>query len=145
MLFGDAIVGRLYFRHLCNTEAGVTIVKRVELPAEYYGDDGKLNAKLGQDRFPEPLPGIPMGIASSGNRETIVFTPKIERVTFKWGSDGRVYPSDEVFATAIDFAYWGGWLYNAQPLMHVSGETCFTSLQHLTAASGFILRERVAK
>lgn len=39
--FGDEIAGRIYLGHLCATEAGVKVYKTVELPAEYWTEQGK--------------------------------------------------------------------------------------------------------
>ena len=37
----DEIAGRIYFHHLCETEAGVKVYQQIELPAEYWDEDGK--------------------------------------------------------------------------------------------------------
>jgi len=37
----DEIAGRIYFNHLCKTEAGVKVYRIIELPAEYWDEDGK--------------------------------------------------------------------------------------------------------
>jgi len=37
----DEIAGRIYFNHLCETEAGVKVYQTIELPAEYWDKDGK--------------------------------------------------------------------------------------------------------
>lgn len=56
----DEIAGRIYFNHLCETEAGVKVYKTIELPAEYWDKDGNplfmnsrgvLNMKMLGDRF----------------------------------------------------------------------------------------------
>ncbi len=39
--FADEVVGRMYFNHLCATEAGVKVYQTVELPAEYWDEDGR--------------------------------------------------------------------------------------------------------
>lgn len=39
--FADSIAGRIYFNHLCSTEAGVKVYQTVELPAEYWDAQGK--------------------------------------------------------------------------------------------------------
>jgi hypothetical protein len=38
---GDVIVGRIYLNHLCSTETGVKIYQTVELPAEYWDEQGR--------------------------------------------------------------------------------------------------------
>lgn len=56
----DEIAGRIYLNHLCETEAGVKVYQTIELPAEYWDEEGKplfmnsrgvLNMKLLGDRF----------------------------------------------------------------------------------------------
>lgn len=37
---GDAIVGHLYFSYLCSSEAGVKVFQTVELPSEYWDENG---------------------------------------------------------------------------------------------------------
>ncbi len=37
----DEIAGRIYFHHLCETEAGVKVYQQIELPAEYWDENGK--------------------------------------------------------------------------------------------------------
>jgi len=36
----DEIAGRIYFNHLCETEAGTKVYQTIELPAEYWNEDG---------------------------------------------------------------------------------------------------------
>lgn len=37
----DVPIGWLYFKHLCNTEAGMFVYKKIELPAEYFLEKGE--------------------------------------------------------------------------------------------------------
>jgi len=37
----DEIAGRIYFNHLCETEAGVKVYQTIELPAEYWDEEGR--------------------------------------------------------------------------------------------------------
>jgi len=39
--FGDEIAGSVYLSHLCATEAGTKVYRTVELPAEYWDEQGK--------------------------------------------------------------------------------------------------------
>ena len=36
----DEIAGRMYFNHLCETEGGVKVYQTIELPAEYWDEEG---------------------------------------------------------------------------------------------------------
>lgn len=38
----DEIAGRIYFNHLCETEAGMRVYQPMELPVEYWDEDGSL-------------------------------------------------------------------------------------------------------
>jgi hypothetical protein len=38
--FGDEIAGRIYLSYLCSTQAGVKVYQTVELPAEYWDEEG---------------------------------------------------------------------------------------------------------
>ena len=40
-LFGDEIAGRIYLDYLCTNKAGVKVYQTVELPAEYWDEQGK--------------------------------------------------------------------------------------------------------
>ena len=35
----DEIVGRIYFNHICETDAGFKVYQKIELPAEYWDVD----------------------------------------------------------------------------------------------------------
>lgn len=39
--FSDEIAGRIYFNHLCETEAGPKVYQTIVLPTEYWDDAGK--------------------------------------------------------------------------------------------------------
>lgn len=63
MPFADGIAGRIYFNYLCATEAGVKVYKTVELPAEYWDEEGNarflkpsgdLDRTMLGNRFGEP-------------------------------------------------------------------------------------------
>lgn len=101
--FADSIAGRIYFNHLCSTEAGVKVYRTVELPAEYwdwqgnpkfYKENGDLDhGKLG-NRFAEP--------------HVIEPYPTFFRVDRMRMQLVENY-SHDVLGEVIDFMYWGGW------------------------------------
>ncbi len=39
--FADELAGRIYFNYLCSTEAGIKVYRTVELPAEYWDEQGR--------------------------------------------------------------------------------------------------------
>ena len=47
MPIADEIAGRIYFNHLCETEAGAKVYQTIELPAEYWDENGKPNFYYG--------------------------------------------------------------------------------------------------
>ena len=97
----DEIAGRIYFNHLCETEAGVKVYQIIELPAEYWNEDG--SPKFYDD--------------SNAN-----FTLPVNH--FEWESRKEKYlfhveRNDYLMkeqATGIElnertlFRYWGGWI-----------------------------------
>jgi len=103
--FGDEIAGRLYFNHLCATEAGVKVYQTVELPAEYWDEVG-----------------APKYFNKYGYLEHDFWVKKLDE------SDGHVgrYPSvfsidkdispvkertsQKLLAEVTTFRYWGGWI-----------------------------------
>jgi len=102
--FADEIAGRIYFNHLCATEAGVKVYQMVELPAEYWDEHGKamffkengdLNRAVLGDRFDEPMLTKPY---SSIFRINERHQQLIDNNTH------------EVLGEVINFMYWGGWI-----------------------------------
>ncbi len=99
--FGDEIAGRVYFNHLCATEAGVKVYQTVELPAEYWDESGR--PKFYDEK--------------NGN-----FTLDGYRVEHKTGTYSSLFHIDNAGAKRVDgrtgqalgevadFRYWGGWM-----------------------------------
>lgn len=101
----DAILGRIYLNHLCSTEAGVKIYQTVELPAEYWDEQGNpkffnehgyLDRKFGGDKLDES--GGHVGRYSSVFAIDKDTSPVKERV------------SQKVLAEITTFRFWGGWV-----------------------------------
>ncbi len=98
--FGDEIAGRIYFSHLCVTEAGVKVYQTVELPAEYWDERGI--AKFYRD-FDSLL----------GKTYSAKYTPGSYSLFFHIDNAGYVYSNTQtgqVLGEAIDFRHWGGWI-----------------------------------
>lgn len=99
--FGDEIAGRIYLSYLCATEAGLKVYQSVELPAEYWDEQGR-------PRFYDER---------TGN-----FNLEAYRVEYKTGSYSSFFhvdhagykrvdgPSGQVLGEVTDFRYWGGWI-----------------------------------
>lgn len=98
--FTDEIAGRIYFDHLCATEAGVKAYKTVELPAEYWDAQGV--AKFYRN-FDSLLGETYSSKYKSGTYSTL----------FHIDNAGYAYvnrQSGQILGEAVDFRYWGGWI-----------------------------------
>lgn len=103
--FGDEIAGRIYFNYLCATEADVKVYKTVELPAEYWDEQGRAKffnqyGYLDHDFWVKKLD-------ESGGR--------VERYSSVFAIDKHTSPvkersSQRVLADVTTFLYWGGWM-----------------------------------
>ena len=105
--FADQIIGRIYFNHLCDTEAGLHVYQTVELGPKFYHEDGS-----------------PRFMDSKGKLDSSVFNGRYE---FKKESldryveivviEKRIHSIiDTTTGTALgsftQFTYRGGWLNN---------------------------------
>jgi hypothetical protein len=100
--FADGIVGHLYFKYLCATQAGVTVYQTVELPAEYWDVNG--NASFVDQRVGRFLLGKEYPIEYASGKYSTMFNideagyQRVDRKTRK------------VLGEVKNFRYWGGWL-----------------------------------
>jgi len=100
--FGDEIAGRIYFNYLCATQAGVKVYQTVELPAEYWDEQGRakfIDEKaggflLGKEYPPEYKTGAYSTFFHVDNAG-------YKRVDKQFG---------QVLGDVTDFRYWGGWM-----------------------------------
>ncbi|SEA84743.1 hypothetical protein SAMN05660420_03396 [Desulfuromusa kysingii] len=105
--FADEIVGRIYFNHLCQTEAGVKIYQVVELPAEYWDNTGKAlfyEGASNNDIPPNAFARLGIDINSKPTARQRVF--QIEQ----FGSMISLKDSEQRLSEVIGFRYWGGWV-----------------------------------
>ena len=112
--FGDEIAGKIYFNYLCATEAGVKVYQTVELPAEYWDEQGR--PKFYDEK--------------NGN-----FNLEAYRVEYKTGAYSSSFTIDNAGAKRVDkqsgqalgevtdFGYWGGWMRRNLSL-HNTATTC---------------------
>lgn len=109
--FADEIAGRIYLSHLCATQASVKVYKTVELPAEYWDEQGK-----------------PRFIKENGDLDQSLFGER-----FEWHSIRQPYLSSlflkvdaghwqlavrdtqEILGERITFHWLGGWLEDFSP------------------------------
>jgi len=101
----DIIPGKLYFKYVCEKEGGMKFYKTVELPAEYWDEQGKpkfLNKqgypdlKLMKEKLYEP----------AGRIEQYSTVLEIDKVT----SLVKERASQDVLAEVTTFHLWGGWV-----------------------------------
>lgn len=109
----DEIAGRIYFNHLCETEAGVKVYRTIELPAEYWDKGGEPKFYVNWDDglgTKYPL------IYSHGTFSSLFH---IENAGYKF-IEKR---SSKMLGEVVNFRYFGGWLLrNFSP--HNTGNSC---------------------
>jgi hypothetical protein len=99
--FGDEITGRIYLDYLCATKAGVSVYRTIELPAEYWDEQGRpkfYDEKTGNFNLKAYRIEYKSGVYSSFFH--------IENAGYK-RVDGRF---SQVLGEVTDFRYWGGWM-----------------------------------
>jgi hypothetical protein len=100
--FGDEIAGRIYFGHLCATEAGAKVYQTIELPAEYWDEHGKprfYDEKTGNmtiefSQYAEIISNHIIRAFGIEERQSIL----LDKTTHQKISDNPW------------FLYWGGWI-----------------------------------
>lgn len=102
--FADEITGHFYLSYLCTTEAGVKVYQTVELPAEYWDEQGrpkfyKANGDLDKtvlgERFMEPVLTKPYSsiFRIDERHQQLVDTS-----------------THQTLGEVINFMHWGGWV-----------------------------------
>ena len=98
----DEILGRVYFKYLCETESGVHVYKTVELPAEYWDEQGRekfVDEKAGGFLLVKEYPTE----YKTGTYSTFFH---VDNAGYK-----RVdKQSGQILGEVTDFRYWGGWI-----------------------------------
>lgn len=112
----DVIVGRTYFSNLCQSEAGVKVVRPVVLESMYRRPDGmpKIGFTPGQSSY---IIGDKYEMRFSEKQR--LNWPKITEVI----AEIRDTQRNELLGQQIDFHYWGGWLTHQLP-GHIRADTC---------------------
>lgn len=102
--FGDEIAGRIYFNHLCATQAGVKVYHTVELPAEYWDAEGK-------PRFLKPNGDLDKAVLEDRLSEP-AFQTKYASIlgVDEYRHEVLDNSSHEKLGEVINFMYWGGWI-----------------------------------
>lgn len=101
-LFGDEIAGRMYLNHLCETEAGVKVYQTVELPAEYWDEQGR--ARFYDERNGNFYLSIdyPTELTIENNYSFFHIDKLVTSLRDK--------KKERVFAERISYMNWGGWM-----------------------------------
>ena len=92
----DIIPGYVYFNYLCEKEAGVKVFKAVEVDKTYFMGNGQPDERKLADRFTQPfkLDRDFSSLFHIGKRESVIQDKQ----------------TGEIFGTASDLLYYGGWL-----------------------------------
>jgi len=99
--FGDEIAGRIYLGYLCANEAGVKVYQTVELPAEYWDEQGRAkfyDEKNGNFNLPQ--------IGTDFKTENYYSILPIQKFRFWYfeKQDGKI------LGEITNFHYLGGWI-----------------------------------
>lgn len=112
--FGDEIAGRMYFNHLCATQAGVKVYQTIELPAEYW--DGEGRAKFYDEKNGNfNLEGYRVDYATGAYSSSF----HIDNAGYK-RVDRR---SGQALGEVTNFRYWGGWM-RRNLSVHNTADSC---------------------
>lgn len=119
----DEILGRVYFKYLCEMEGNQKIYKTFELGKEYFLLPGEINMNTA-GRL--PAQGGELNIVKAKDRFS--FTHESTRVSYSFRIDKaalviKEIASGEVVATDTRFLYFGGWVVN-HTSAHVTGISC---------------------
>jgi hypothetical protein len=112
----DVLLGNLYFNYLCKSEAGVQVYKTVNLPANYWNEEGVPKFYSDWD-------------SSLGEKYSLVYgredySPFLHIENAGYKIVDRY--SKQVLGEEVNFRYWGGWVArNLFP--HNSAITCEVS------------------
>lgn len=110
----DEIAGRIYFNHLCETEAGVKVYQTIELPAEYWDENGRPNF-YDEKNGNLQLPANNVEWSSVVEKKSLHIEKNVSIMLEK--------VSGKKLNERILFMYWGGWLRrNFSP--HNSANSC---------------------
>ena len=109
--FLDEIVGQVYLKYLCETQGGFKVYQTVELPDEYWDEDGEPNF-----------------IEENGNYHLGVMYP----IKYTSGSYSSIFNIDnagysilnsesgDTLAMVIDYRFWGGWIRRGFSIQNIA-------------------------
>ena len=111
--FVDEIAGRVYLKHLCETEAGVKVYQTVELPAEYWDEEGKPRFQV-YNKANDTVARFIMGsyqwedsrFEYRSFTESYLESFNIDKAGFRFSES----ESKNILGEIIYFRFWGGWI-----------------------------------
>ena len=116
----DEIAGRIYFHHLCETEAGVKVYQQIELPAEYWDEDGNPKFYKGVNNNDNPSYAFErLGIDIDGEW---VEKKRLLHVS-QSGTVIKEKKSGKKYSEVVRFGYQGGWIMR-ELTPHPRGLSC---------------------
>ncbi len=123
----DVILGRAYYYSLCATQGGAKIFKQVELPTEYWDEDG--HSTFLEDFIARKRDRVTLEIDEEfhKNYKFISKTIKQRPSFFNIEKDLRSVVenrSGKILGTYITIFYFGGWLLNSTAIGGPSGTYC---------------------
>jgi hypothetical protein len=116
----DEIAGRIYFNHLCETEAGVKVYQTIELPAEYWDENGKPKFYKGASNNDVPsyaFKRLGIDIEAEWKEKT-----RLLHVS-QFGTVVNEKKSGKKYSEVVGFGYKGGWIMR-ELTPHPSGLSC---------------------
>lgn len=119
----DEILGRVYFKSLCETESGMKIYKTVELPAEYWNANGEPKFITRDGLADKAMLGDRYDFTSEFQEnysQTFRIKRHAEVVTNK--------QTKEILGRYVRFTYFGGWVAN-HLVAHVGAKSGCPSLK----------------
>lgn len=127
--WSDEIAGRIYLNYLCTTQAGVRVYQTVELPAEYWDEEGNRRFRVFEGDNHKT-----MFLLGTLTHEDIHFEYRIfvepyksifsiEQMSFRL----RERKSGRVLGEVVSFMYWGGWMRRNVSLNN-SAKSCEMSI-----------------
>jgi len=110
--FADEIAGRVYFSHLCATEAGVKVYQTVELPAEYWDEEGRARFRVYEGASHKTMFLMGGSKFEDTRFEYSMFVEPYSSLfhTEKTGFRLRERESGKILGEVLYFRYWHGWL-----------------------------------
>lgn len=116
----DEIAGRIYFNHLCETEAGAKVYQTIELPAEYWDENGEPKFYKGSKN--NDIPSYAFNRLGIDIDEEWVEKKLLLHVS-QSGTVIKEKKSEKKYSEVVRFGFKGGWIMR-ELTPHPSGLSC---------------------